>query len=246
MGFAQLACAAWDSMLNLLYPPACRICRGALPGHGEGNVCPACWGRVTVPSGRFCDHCGAPTEDGVMRGHCPNCPSGKPTFEKARFAGIYGGTLREAIHLFKFGYQEDLAEPLGKVLADGYERHYATDRFDLVIPVPLHWFRRYKREFNQSECLARVLCRERRLELSVGNLIRYRRTAPQSKVAGKHKAHNVKGAFRLRDPIFTDGKRILLVDDIYTSGSTVVECARVLSEQGHAASVCVLTLSRAV
>lgn len=236
----------WDSLLNLIYPPVCRICRESLPAHGGGNVCNICWGRISLPVGEICDHCGAPSEDGIARGRCPNCPQGKPSFEKARFAGLYGGSLREAIHLFKFRCHEDLAEPLGKVLVDGYDRYFAQEHFDMVVPVPLHWFRRYKREFNQSELLGRELCRARGLDLSAGNLVRFRRTAPQSKVAGKRKAHNVRGAFRLRDPIALDGKRVLLIDDIYTSGSTVVECARVLKEQGHAAGVWVLTLSRAI
>lgn len=239
--------AAWDTLLNLIYPPTCRRCGRALETHGDGNICSQCWSGVVLCLANLCPTCGAPRDGNVQGPHCPECPPAKERhFTKARFASLYEGPVRDLVHLLKFGYRDDLAVPLGRLLLEAFDCHFADDRIDTLIPVPLHRWRQFRREFNQSELLARNLCRDRQLELLTGNLIRHRPTRPQMRQTHDRRAHNVRGAFRLRNPLELEGRRVLVVDDIYTTGATVLECCRVLREQGRAEAVFVLTLTRAL
>lgn len=235
----------FDAALDLVYPPLCRICGEPVGREITDAVCPVCWSGVRLVVEPLCERCGLPlnAEEGSI---CEACRRTAPHFAKARAGGIYEGALRETIHLLKFRYRENLAPRLGRLLIEAFERWYADETFDLIVPVPLHWSRRFWREFNQAELTARALGEARGLPISTGNLIRRRRTRPQSGLSAGRKAGNVRNAFRVRHPEDFRDKRLLLIDDVHTSGYTVGECSRVLIEAGGASRVCVLTVSRAI
>ncbi len=165
------------------------------------------------------------------------CRNGRRGFDEAFCYGAYEGTLRKLIHLLKYSGMRSLALPLGDFLAAAMPR----DRvFDAVVPVPLHWRRWWQRGFNQSELLGKVIARRRGIPL-LKVLRRGAATRSQAGLSNAQRRENVAGAFRARRRVA--GLRILLVDDVMTTGATAAACARALNKAG-ARSVSVLTLAR--
>ena len=164
----------------------------------------------------------------------------------ARSVGIYERSLRTMIHRLKYGGKLQLARPLGKVLMATFLRYWDNDDIDLVVPVPLHRNRFRERGFNQAYLLVREWD-----GLSAGGriaprtLIRHRPTRPQTGLGKRGRIENIRDAFALSGGVSVTGKRVLLVDDVFTTGATAGECAGVLIE-GGASRVDVLTLARSV
>lgn len=239
------ASGAWSSLLNLLLPPLCHSCRAPLHAPGEIRLCPDCLATVSEIGGPLCSCCGRPfaTSDGIDH-PCGECTLSPPPFLAARSALRYEKTVREMIHSFKYGYRVMLRRPLALLAAprlDGFVAGFAPD---LILPVPLHIKRLRQRGFNQAILLGELLSRRWRLPLIRDNLRRIRWTEPQVTLSAAERADNVRGAFSLANPERLEGKRVLLVDDVYTTGSTVKECSRVLTAAGAVAAV--VTLARGV
>ena len=177
---------------------------------------------------------------------CENCIK-KITFLRpsafVHSVGAYEGTLKSAILRFKFKKKLDLAGPLGILMVKYLSRHLDMNGIDFIVPVPLHIKRFKQRGFNQSELLAHVVTRYYDVPTVSGLLFRARQTHPQFDLPRTERFKNIKGAFEVKGANLLKSKSILLLDDIYTTGSTVSECTRVLRENG-ANNVHVLTLSR--
>ena len=161
-------------------------------------------------------------------GLCGLCRRGMRGFDAAYSYGAYGDVLRKLIQLLKYGGIQTLAEPLGQWLSVALPR---DRRFDVIVPMPMHWRRRWTRRFNQAELLARVL--SRRTGLPVANVVAKRRSTPaQAGLTGPQRRANVSGVFRVRRPSVVRGRSVLLVDDVLTTGATAAACARVLKSAG--------------
>jgi len=172
------------------------------------------------------------------QGRCALCRNGVRGFDAAYCYGSYEGVLREWIHLYKYRGIKKLARPLGDLLADAAPR---GENCDAIVPVPLHWLRRWSRGFNQAELLARDLGRRLRIPV-ISALRRTRATLAQAGLSNTARRRNVAQAFRTgRAPVA--GKRILLIDDVMTTGSTAAACARALKQAG-AARVILVTVAR--
>ena len=172
-------------------------------------------------------------------GRCRLCRDGLAGFDAAFAYGEYDGPLRKLIHLFKYGRVKPLAKPLARLMAGALPREH---RFDLVVPMPLHWTRRWNRGFNQAELLAKVL--SRRLNAPVVRAVRRkRRTAPQAGLTNSERRLNVSGAFALNPGVSVKDRHVLLVDDVMTTGATAAACAALLKRAG-AKRVSVLALAR--
>jgi len=188
----------------------------------------------------FCSQCRTPfLNDAPLDDHgvCSRCRSGLTGYDSAYSFGYYEGVLKDLIHLFKYTRIEPLAQPLGDLLLRAVP---LDQRFDLVVPVPLHWRRRLWRGFNQAELLARP----HRLGVTVSDALRRsRNTETQASLSPSERRSNVAGAFVLRHPDAVRGQRILLIDDVLTTGATVGAAATVL-RHGGARYVAVLTLAR--
>ena len=188
----------------------------------------------------FCVSCRTPFQNAFpldADGRCALCRFGLRGFDAAYCFGSYEGVLRELIHLYKYGRVKTLARPLGALLAAALPHE---ERFDAVTPVPLHWRRQWQRGFNQSELLARTLARRCGIPL-IHALKRVRPTVAQSGLSNTGRRRNVAAAFRPRRAV--EGKRILLIDDVMTTGSTAAACALALKRAG-AARVALLTVAR--
>jgi ComF family protein len=188
----------------------------------------------------FCLNCRTPFLNSFpldSQGRCMLCRSGARGFDEAFCYGAYQGTLRKLIHLFKYSGMRRLAKPLSALAAGALPR----DReFDLVTAVPLHWFKRWRRGFNQSELLGQAIARARNIP-SASVLRRTGATRAQAGLSNAQRRENVAGAFRARRRL--NGLRILLVDDVMTTGATAGACAKALKKAG-ARSVSVLSLAR--
>ena len=175
-------------------------------------------------------------------GHrCRSCRERPPHFDQALAAGCFEGPLREAIHVFKYRPLRTLGSPLGAWMAEQVRLVHPLDR---VLPVPLHRTRLRMRGFNQALLLAAAVGRRFSIVLDHDALVRIRPTRPQVELNGAEREQNVHGAFALKRPGAVAGMRILLVDDVFTTGATLNECSRALKEAG-AASVTAFTLARA-
>jgi len=175
---------------------------------------------------------------------CKDCLTGEPAFLRARSYGMYEGTLLEAIHLFKYSGNTAVGSMLGRMMARTAYDSFDYSDFDVIMPIPLHRKKLRARGFNQSLVLARILAREKKIPLDWKTVKRSVDTPPQVGLGKSERFRNVRGAFAVGDASRLRDTRVLLVDDVYTTGNTVSACAELLMEKG-AASVSVLTLARA-
>lgn len=213
------------ALIDLVYPPV------PVP-----RVLP----RIHAP---FCRVCGEPFDaapDAVIR--CTNCAGRSWWLEEARAAYRADGFVRDRIHDFKYHRQFHLLPLLAGWLEEGFEAHFAGRPWDALVPVPLHPARRAERGFNQAEELARRLARRRGLRVWQP-LARLRRTETQANLRRSERLRNQNGAFGAKSGFDASGMRLLIIDDVFTTGATVNACARVLAK-GGAACICALTVAR--
>lgn len=193
----------------------------------------------------ICRICGIPFA-GVGDDHvCGKCLDTQPAFDVARAALIHEGASRHLIHAFKYNHKTHLRRPLALLTIELLKNFIQDEKPELILPVPLHINRLRKRGFNQAVLLGELLSREWKIPMERRTLLRLRRTEPQVYLSAAERLENVKNAFGLSETAVISGKRILLLDDVITTGSTVDECARILKKAG-ASRVSVITVARAI
>lgn len=232
--------------LDALLPPRCLACGGAV--ETQGALCAACWQGISFLGAPCCARCGLPFPYDAGAGvECAQCVAYPPPFDRARAVFAYDDHSRRLILAFKHADHLHGIPAFGQWLARSGAQLLAEA--DLVAPVPLHWTRLFRRRFNQSALLAQAAVAAWRGPTAPAFapelLIRRRRTRSQGHLTRLQRAENVRGAFAVRPGAALAGKRVLLVDDVFTTGATIEACARVLKRAG-AAQVDVLTLARAM
>jgi len=191
----------------------------------------------------FCVDCKTPFLNSAPLdedGRCALCRHGFNGFDAVFAYGEYEGPLRKLIHVFKYGGVKPLASQLGQLLNGALPRE---QRFDVIVPMPLHWQKRLERGFNQSELLARWVSKRTGIPLTEG-LKRRKHTDPQAGLTRAQRRTNVAGAFEVKHRSDIEGRHVLLIDDVLTTGATASACSAVLKRAG-AKRVTVLTLARA-
>ncbi|MCX8117406.1 MAG: ComF family protein [Desulfobacterota bacterium] len=232
-------------LLQFLLPSQCVVCERFLEVEQEG-FCPECFSQIRWIGPPFCTCCGMPFPSEEIESHlCGPCLTEKKYFTMARASGSYEGPLREAIHRWKYEGRDNLTPFLGEILVGTFHRYWDVSSFDLLLPVPLHPKRLRERGFNQALLLAKHLHRRTRIPYKKGLLRKRIATPPQIQLSGKEREKAVKGSFVIRDEEAIEGRRILLIDDVYTTGATVNECSKLL-RRGGAERVDVLTLAHAL
>jgi predicted amidophosphoribosyltransferase len=245
----RVFCGLISNLVTLLFPDDCRVCGEPLKDVSRIPVCSRCLHEPQALEAEFfCVSCKTPFVNRHPldeEGRCPLCRLGLAGFDAVYSYGSYEGTLRTLIHLFKYEKIHTLAKPLGGLLARALPRE---ERFDAVVPMPLHWRRRWERRFNQSELLAKEIAR--RWNVPVLKAVRrVKATAPQAGLTNAKRRANMSGAFapsrsffakslggfsffRGRTPRGLKGARVLLIDDVLTTGATAAACARALKRAG--------------
>lgn len=231
-------------LLNLLFPPQCLNCDARVPTHG--TLCQPCWQQIQFISDPMCDCCGLPFDYDIgSNALCANCMQTRPLYTHARAAFRYDEYSRRLVTRLKYSDQTQLANIYGAWLAKAGADLIAGS--DIIIPVPLHYFRFVQRRFNQSALLAQAVSKKTKVKNISNGLKRIRHTTPQTGLTKTQRKDNVKGAFVVnpRYAASIKGKNILLIDDVLTTGSTIEQCTKTLLKAG-AMQVNVLTLARAL
>lgn len=231
----------FNSVLDFFFPRFCLFCQEPLPPAEPGLVCSSCLREAPFLASPCCRRCGAPfrSRQGGDR-LCQACWHQKPPFDHARAAAFYDGLVLEAIHRLKYQRQLLYAKVLGQIMTQATAITDVLATADLLLPVPLHPRRLRWRGFNQALLLAKHF---QDIPLGRDVLIRQRPTLPQVGLTSQERLANVKGAFLVQKPEQVAGKNVVLLDDVYTTGATVMECARVLRRAG-AARIDVITAAR--
>ncbi len=228
---------------DFLFPPKCLLCNDFYTPENGRYFCNNCYDGFSFITKPICNKCGGPFQTEEGEDHiCGQCIKNKPFFDRARSIGKYDGTLRKAIHGFKYNKKSLLSKPLSQILAEAGREILDTERYDTIIPVPMHVKRLRQRGFNQALVLAKKAGKAWGIRVDTRSLERKTWAPPQTMLSRKKRHKNIKGTFNCR-PEKIRNRNLLLIDDVYTSGSTVSECAKILKKSG-ALKVDVLTLAR--
>ena len=232
-----------ESLLELLFPQVCANCRE--PVGGGGGFCAGCWSGLHFLDGPVCACCGTPfAVDPGMDSLCAACLARPPAFSKARAILSYDEESKSAILALKHADRLELVPGFARWL--GRTGRPLLEGCDLIVPVPLHRSRLWRRRYNQSAELARRLGRDWDRAFDPLALVRSRRTASQGEMpSARARRRNVLSAFQVPDPARVRGRKVLLVDDVLTTGATAEACARALKRAG-VGDIAVLTLARVV
>jgi competence protein ComFC len=225
-----------EAALHFFYPGVCRICEGERVRAVEGFICQTCrWkrGNVRHVHDPFCDRCGLPFE-GQITGQfvCSNCADLKLHFKKARAAVIATPFILQVVHQYKYGGGIWFEPFLAKLLIDAARPHLRAEKPDVIVPVPLHPVKLREREFNQAARLARLLAKACEIPLNETALRRVQFTQTQTLLSKQRRGENVRRAFAANPAFPLRGARVILVDDVLTTGSTTSSCASALLKAG--------------
>lgn len=229
-----------DGLLDLVYPPKCLVCGEFQPRY----FCDECRRKISLIGSQVCRRCGAP----VDQLPCKECSGRDLYFDEARSTAVYEDPLREAIHQLKFSCHSCIAPDLAEIMCEyvlNEQAAYGARSSDILVPIPVDKKRRRERGFNQSLLLAEQLAVTMRKPVVSDVLTRVKSVPPQSNLGYEERLVNLEGVFTVTDVHRIAGVKILLIDDVYTTGSTVNEASKTLKEAG-ASEVRVLTLARSI
>ncbi len=215
-------------MIGLIYPPFCEICAVRL-AQTEYHICNQCLGKIKVNSPPFCKYCSRHLS--YERTSCGECIGERSYLKEVWSWGIYRDVLKKCLHLFKYKKRPYLINLFRKGLLEFSERTFAIKNIDIIVPVPLYSAKLKERSFNQSEVIAKIFSRHYRLGLE-DSLSKIKWTKPQNQLTKCERQKNIKNTFIVKDKKRICGKKVLLVDDIFTTGSTLNECAKILLKAG--------------
>ncbi|MDP1758759.1 MAG: ComF family protein [Thermodesulfovibrionales bacterium] len=228
--------AVASRLLNLIYPSICPLCSNLSDSFKHSPICTTCWAGIKRYSGPSCRICAVPLVS-VHATVCKECLTHSPSFSVVLNYGIYSDARAEAINLMKFSGLRRFANPLGKLLLN-----LEMPECDGIIPVPLSKNALRERGFNQSLLMAKVISKNLRIPVHMDTLLKIKDTLPQVGLNAKERMKNLRGAFKASGKI--SSLRLLLLDDVMTTGATARECSKTLMSAG-AKEVIVITLARA-
>jgi len=233
-----------NAAVSFLYPEICQVCKSERAGRAGGFVCETCRGKLRFLEPPYCDRCGLPHEGAITAAYeCGQCQTTRPHFSKARSAVVARDPILEIIHQYKYNRAVWFEPFLADLLVRRAAGEVKPERWDLIVPVPLHSTKEREREFNQAERLARHLSADSGVPMDTRLVRRVLATRTQTLLSREERLVNMRRAFALVKGRALSGQRIVLVDDVFTTGATTSSCARTLKEAG-AAEVCVWTVAR--
>ncbi len=241
------ATASWtEAALGFIYPAVCQLCNSARATAVDGYVCSACFQRVRFVKPPFCERCGLPFQgEFTTTFECSNCREMELHFSAARSAVVAKDVVLEVIHRYKYSRALWFEPFLADLLIRASAAELTRANWDAIVPVPLHPTKERDREFNQAQRLAACLSRATGIPLHANWLRRIEPTRTQTLLSRAERAANVQRAFAARPGLRLNGERIVLIDDVFTTGATTSACARVLKAAG-AGDVCVWTVARGI
>lgn len=231
------------AMLNLVYPALCKVCSGKTDESGR-NICCGCAKKIKERLPPFCLKCGRQLKGcPELMDMCPDCKKNAPYFDRAWSACYYDELLKNLIHDFKYSRITSLSSDFSNIIINFMIKYGIGKDSHIILSIPMHPGRLFKREINHSDIMARDLGKKLGISYSGKTLRKIKDTPPQSKLKRDGRIKNLRSSFSVNNDSLIYNKNVLLVDDLFTTGSTVNECARILKGSG-ARSVEVITLAR--
>lgn len=228
-----------ETGIVFLFPAKCRVCETFLEVTSVPYICADCWHDIQFLEPPWCDICGTPDVTGL----CDECATDPPPYGKLRSIAFYQTTLQDAIHLFKFEKKQVFAPHLIRLINAHIPIDCCIADYDFILPVPIHKKRLRERGFNQATLLAKGVAQTEGVPVLTDALVRHRHTVAQSSLGMEARQNNIIGAFEILNPEVIRDKRILIVDDVFTTGATVREAVNELWK-ADPVEVDVLTLAR--
>ena len=237
---------AADAALNLIYPAVCQVCREERATADEGYVGPKCRAKIRYVVPPFCERCGLPYS-GEITGpfECANCLDVKLHFRSARSAVVADTMMLDIVGRYKYQPARWFEPFLAGLLIAEAKPALTAEHWDFIVPVPLHPIKRREREFNQAERMAERLAQATNIPVNARLVRRVKATTTQTRLSREERAANVSNAFAFCGEQELSGERVVLVDDVMTTGATTNACAAAL-RKGGAGEICVWTVARAV
>ncbi|OGW76192.1 MAG: hypothetical protein A2Z72_08140 [Omnitrophica bacterium RBG_13_46_9] len=243
--FKTMTCAMqkpisiFKTILDVILPPVCYVC--GTPCSGKYGLCDACLGKIKHIPPPWCGKCGRHLSN--AENLCGECNSKKSYVENAWSCCYYEGIIKECIHLFKYRGYLGLADIFKDIMSDFIRKNEINKEIDLIVPIPVYPTKKRERTYNHAEILARSVSKSFAIPLDTRNLKKILWTRSQSELDREKRLKNVKDSFLAVDKMAFAGKNVLIVDDVYTTGATINECAKVLLNS-RADKVFSLTLAR--
>jgi ComF family protein len=235
-----------NDVSDIIFPPQCVACAEILDPPAHHFFCSSCQEKIRFITGSLCPICGIPFWNSPALSHtCGNCLETDPHYNQARAVASFETIIMDTIHKFKYGRSISLGDALGSFMANFSFPDFDFTDYSLLIPVPLHIKRLKERGFNQSLLLAGKVGKKYKLPVSFSLLKRCKFTLTQTGLNKTEREKNIKGVFIVTDKKKVAGEKIILIDDVYTTGATVNECAKTLIK-ADAQKVAVLTLARVI
>lgn len=236
----------FNAGLGLCYPEVCQLCHAARATPAENFVCAECRSHVTFIQRPFCERCGLPLEGAITTTfECARCREGELQFRSARAAVLADDLVLDIIHQYKYNRAFWFEPLLARWLSTQAAPELAHEHWDFLVPIPLHPTKQREREFNQAEHLARRLSTVTRIPVHRGLVERVRATPTQTHLSRSERQANMQNAFAPHPGVRLKGQRLVLIDDVMTTGATTSACAGALRAAG-AAEVIVWTVARGV
>lgn len=236
MEFQKTFIEVKDSLLDFVFPPHCVLCNSFISSdeakddsYPRNLVCRTCWDSLNILPHPFCPLCRSLLDEKLRK--CPKCPESL-ALSLNRSLGVFDPYYQTLIHHFKYNRKFSIGKNLGRRLGGILKKEEFSKGFDYIIPVPLHPSRKRERGYNQSRILAEEISETVSVPLMEKVLIRKKKTEDQTHLSPEERERNVRGAFVVRTNSALQGKKIILVDDVMTTGATLKECARVIKEAG--------------
>jgi len=225
-----------DSLLDFVFPPHCLLCNSSISSdemqddtYPKNLVCRNCWDSLNILPHPFCPLCRSFLDQTLSR--CPKCPQSS-SLSLNRSLGVFDPYYQTLIHHFKYNRKFSIGKNLGRRLGEILKKEEFSKGFDYIMPVPLHYSRKRERGYNQSKIIAREISESTSVPIAEKVLIRKKKTKDQTHLSPEERERNVRGAFVVRADSTLQGKKVILVDDVMTTGATLKECARVIKEAG--------------
>ena len=239
------SCYMFNNIINLLYPASCQVC-GKKSKSPNQYLCKECVQKIKKRQPPFCIKCGHKLKTASYKEDlCPDCKKKTPYFDQAASIFYYDGVFKKLVHDFKYKKNTSLVTEFAEFIISFMDKHNIAKETDLVLSIPMHPLRLLKREINPSNILARNVAKKLNLPYSENLLKKTKNTLPQSQLNRSERIENIKNSFSLKKSAepYLKHKNILFVDDLFTTGSTVNECSRILKEKS-VKRIEVITLAR--
>lgn len=237
-----------EGLISLLLAADCGVCQHPLEPSNITFVCIDCWSKIKWLKDPYCSKCSRPlppTFKSIPTFLCPECRRQNVYFKRAFIPTLYEGVMKKVIHLLKYNKKTGIMRTLKKIIKSYFDHlNSSFPCLDLVVPIPLHRKKLRERGFNQAELIAKVVARHLQVRLTKGNLKRTKATITQTSLDRKERRRNLREAFAVKNRDEFQAKNVLLVDDVYTTGTTIKEAAKVLKE-ARVKDVYVFALARA-